>query len=73
MARRETLDDLLADVIRERRFSRWCEEAGIYPWTVLRLRQGIGKRVHPGTVALLAGKLRLPRERVAAAIDASRK
>lgn len=72
MARRETLDDLLRDVLEARRFSLWCEEAGVYPWTVLRLRKGLGQRVHPGTVAVLAAKLRVPRERVMAAIEASR-
>jgi len=69
----ETLDDLLRDVIAAKRLTEWCGEVGIRPWTLLRLRQGKGGRVHAGTVAAIASKLRLPRERVQAAIEASRK
>ena len=69
---RETLDDLLRNVLSEDRFTAWCAEAGLRPWTVLRLRTGQSSRVHAGTVAALASKLRIPRDRVRAAIDASR-
>lgn len=68
----ETVDDLLRPVLDARRLTEWCQEVGIRPWTVLRLRRGIGGRVHAGTVAAIATKLRVPRERVEAAILASR-
>lgn len=72
MAHRETLDDLLRPILDAERFTEWCAELGMRPWTVLRLRKGEGKRVHAGTVAAIAAKLRVPRERVEAAIAASR-
>lgn len=72
MAQRETLDDLLRPVLDAGRFTAWCEEAGLMPYTVLRLRRGKGTRTHAGTIAALAAKLRMPRERVAAAIANSR-
>lgn len=67
----ETLDDLLRPVLEGDRFTAWCESAGLTPYTVLRLRQGKGKP-HAGTVLALATKLRVPRARVARAINASR-
>ncbi|MEY4783688.1 MAG: hypothetical protein RIR41_1623, partial [Pseudomonadota bacterium] len=52
MARRKpTLDDLLRPLLDAERLTKWCEDvAGIRPWTLLRLRQGQGTRVHRGTV-----------------------
>lgn len=68
----ETLDDLLAPVIAAGKLTAFARRAGIRPWTLLRLRQGAGTRTHTGTVAVLARSLRMPVERVRAAIDASR-
>lgn len=72
MTKRETLDDLLRPILEADRFTAWCREAGLQPYTVLRLRNGIGTRTHAGTIAAIAMKLRVSRERVAAAIAASR-
>lgn len=69
----ETLDDLLRQVIDENRLTEWCRQAGIAPWTLLRLRTGRAVRVHTGTVRSIARKLRLLEQRVRAAIAASRK
>lgn len=72
MPRTETLNDLLAPVIEAKRLTEWAKEAGIEPYTLLRLRNGIGTRTHAGTVIAIASKLRVSRERVEAAIAASR-
>lgn len=68
----ETLNDLLADAIAEGGLHRIAAKAQIRPYTLLRLRKGIGGRTHAGTVAMLARALRLPVARVGAAIRASR-
>lgn len=68
----ETLDDLLAGVAARGDLTAFASRAGIRPWTLLRLRQGVGTRTHRGTVIALARALRLPVQRVADAIDASR-
>lgn len=70
--RPETVDDLLRPILDARRLTPWCKELGIRPWTILRWRKGEGSRVHAGTVAAVAGKLRITRERLLAAIAASR-
>ncbi len=71
-ATRETLDDLLAAVIADGRVTAFATRAGIRPYTLLRLRRGIGGRTHAGTVAVLARSLRVSQDRVRAAIEASR-
>lgn len=70
--RTETLDDLLRDIIAKGQLTAWCEKAGVAPWTLLRLRNGVGTRTHRGTVQTLADALGVTRERVVAAIAASR-
>ena len=70
--RSETLDDLLRDIIAKGRLTAWCAKAGVAPWTLLRLRSGTGTRTHRGTVQAIADALGVTRERVAAAIAASR-
>ena len=78
MARRhETLDDLLRPILDTDTFTAWClRDAGLRPWTVLRLRQGQG-RAHRGTVLALEAGLRLAgiratEKRIRAAIAASK-
>ena len=74
--RRETLDDLLRPILDANAFTAWClRDAGLRPWTVLRMRQGQG-RAHRGTVlALEAGLrqagIRANEKRIRAAIAAS--
>lgn len=76
--RREVLDDLFKPILDAGRFTIWCKEvAHLSPWTVLRLRLGMGERVSHGTVlAIVAGLaaegIRVSEERVRAAIDATR-
>lgn len=72
MPRTETLEDLLADVIDSDGLTALARKAGIRPWTLLRLRNGDGTRTHAGTVLALARALRLPQDRVRAAIEAQR-
>lgn len=79
MARRKpTLDDLLKPLIDSERLSIWCKDvAGIRPWTLLRLRQGQGVRVHRGTVLAIVGGLaaegiKVDEAAVLSAIEASR-
>ena len=79
MARRktpETLDDLLAPILKAERFTEWCEAHGMRPFTILRARQG-AHRVSAGTIALLVAGLlaegiRADRARVEAACKATR-
>lgn len=71
-ATRETLDDLLAPILADGRVTAFAVRAGLRPYTLLRLRQGIGSRTHAGTVAVLARSLRVSQARVRAAIEASR-
>jgi hypothetical protein len=68
----ETVDDLLRHVLEDRRFTAWCKETGIRPLTVRRWRKGQGSRVHTGTVAVVAHRLGITRERLLAAIAESR-
>lgn len=68
----ETLDDLLSDVIAEERLTAFAKEAGIRPWTLLRLRTGEGTRTHRGTILALAAALGMTEERVRSAIEATR-
>ena len=70
--RHETLDDLLQSVIAENRLTAFCGEAGIAPWTLLRLRTGQGTRTHRGTLTQLAAALKVDVARVRAACEASR-
>ena len=50
----ETLDELLAPAIASSTLAAIAARAGIRPWTLLRLRQGQGKRTHHGTIVALA-------------------
>ena len=67
----ETLDDLLRPAIERHELGVWCEEAGLRPWTVLRLRTGQTTNPHRGTVALLAAALGVSARRVRLAIERS--
>ena len=75
--RRETLDDLLRPILDDGAFTSWCLlDAGLRPWTVLRLRQGQGM-AHRGTVLAIEAGLRLAgirasEKRIRAAIAASK-
>jgi len=69
----ETLGKLLEDVIRERRLTAWCRAAGVSPYTVARLLDGKRVAVRRATVLALAEALRLPVDRLKAAIEATRK
>lgn len=70
--RRETLDDLLRKVIDEGGLTDFCKRARISPWTLQRLRQGVGERTHRGTVLAIAAERGVPPERVEKAIEATR-
>lgn len=69
----ETLDDILKPVLAEGRFTAWCAEVGVTPWTVLRMRKGMGQRTHATTIAAMAFKLGVEPKRLAKAIAASRR
>lgn len=68
----ETVDSLLRPILEREQFTAWCRSIPVRPWTILRWRRGEGSRVHAGTVAAVAQRLRVSRERVLAAIAASR-
>ena len=70
-ARAETLADLLAEPIAERRITAWSKACGLRPQTVAWLLDGIGKPQR-GTLMLLAKALGVDVERVRAACEASR-
>lgn len=75
MAKRQpdqTLSDLLADVIAERRLTVWCEEAGVRAQTVRRLLDGTTPAPQRSTVLAIAKALGRPDAEVRAAIAASR-
>lgn len=78
MARAETLDDLLAPILAQRRITDWCADASLSPWTIRRMRAGAGTRTHAGTVlamvaALSAAGIQADADRVRRAIAASRR
>ena len=65
----QTLDDLLKPL--KGRASKWAEDLGVNPRTLWRLRTGRVKNPHAGVIALLASGLRVKRDVVKAAIQAS--
>jgi hypothetical protein len=69
----ETLDDLLraAGIHDDEGVTAFALRAGITPRTLLRLRNGLVKKPHTGTVKLLALALRIGVERVRAAVESS--
>lgn len=72
----ETIDDLLAPILAGRRLTAWAYAAGLSPWTIRRIRQGLGGSVHSGTVhaivaALAADGVQVDVKRVRAAIAAT--
>lgn len=70
--KRETLDDLLKTVIANEDLTGFCTRAKIRPWTLKRLRDGVGERTHRGTVLAIAAERGVSPERVEKAIKASR-
>ena len=71
--RPETLDDLLCQVIAESDLTGFCERARISPWTLTRLRNGVGARGPcRGTALAIAAERGVSEARVQRAIEASR-
>ena len=59
MAKRETLDDLLAERVPTEGVTEFAERAGVSPRTLFRLRSGIGTRPTRGVLTLLALALKV--------------
>ena len=69
----ETVNDILAEHLGEKGVTELCAKAGIAPYTLRRMRRGIGSRQHAATIAAVARALGVNARRLRDAIERTRR